>query len=379
MSYRTALFESQNIASRANLYRVCEILAGRRLDFKYDSMSFHRYNLRFEKMFNFLLSRLEAKLRVKKPFAYPVGLQIEPTINCQLTCPLCPRMKTSRGLRPGHMGWDQYEMLMREIGPRLIALALWQWGEPFLHPRIIDMVRLAHNYNIFTIISTNGQFRPKELNAEDLVRSGLDMLIINMDGATEKVFEAFRSGGSLKNVRRFTSAVVKAKRNLGSNKPLLNVRIIATKENEMEVGRVRAFARRVGADAFSVKSLCLFKSASPSNPHLPEELAYRSFQYRGMREWQEYIRMPNLCLKPWSWPTLRYNGTLLMCECDHYMHHVLGNVFNASSFREVWRNKKAQRIRSHFHHNGIVDLDFCLNCGYKLDDAIRYVKLFGST
>ena len=271
------------------------------------------------------------------------------------------------------MEWRQYAKLMREVGPYLVAVAFWQWGEPLLHPRIIEMVGLAHEYGILTMISTNGQIDPEEFRLEGLIRAGLDMLILSMDGATQPVYEAFRTGGSIEKARSFLKAFVSAKQELRRANPLINVRIVVTRENETEVQQVRSFARATGADVFSIKSVSLYYDADPANPHLPEDLSYRSFQYQGSHEAAQYRQMPTLCAKPWSSPTLRYDGTLLMCECDHDMRHALGNVFAASSFREVWRSKEAQEIRRYFPSDGQVGLDFCIRCRYKLDDAIRAV------
>ncbi len=359
--------------SRNDFQRVCKLLLKRRLDFRYDHIIFPRKRLRSRQILNALWSRLEGRLRVRKPLSYPFALQIEPTTHCQLNCSLCPRLRAISRNGPGHMEWYQYEKLLREVGPYLIVIALWQWGEPLLHPRIIDMVRLAHEYGVLTLISTNGQIDPEQFELEALIRAGLDMLIISVDGATQSVYERFRTDGSVRNVRRFTEAIVRTKQGLRRQNPLINVRMVATSGNEMEVEQIRSFARETGADIFSIKSISLYYDPDPASPHLPEKVKYRSFQYQGVREAAEYRRMPNLCLKPWQWPTLRYDGTLCACECDHDMQHVLGNVFTAPSFREVWRGKKAQEIRRHFPSDGRADLDFCIRCRYKLDDAIREV------
>lgn len=341
-------------------------------------MYFPRSNLRTGQISNFLLSRFEALLRVKRPLSYPIGLQLEPTIRCQLSCPFCPRQRIiddsgAADDREGFMDWTKYVRLLREVGPYLIAVAFWQWGEPLLHPRLADMIRLAHEYGIFTVVSTNGQIDPDSFDMQELVCSGLDMMIVSMDGYSQSVYEAFRRGGRAENVRRFSRALVKAKRDLQSPGPLVNIRTIAARESEAEIDQVRAFAGDTGADVFTIKSISLYYDPDPGNPDLPRNPNYRSFQYQSREKAEEYRKMPNFCLKPWSWPTLRYDGTLLACECNHDMSHIMGNVFTGRSFKEVWRSAPAKEIRRHFPSNGMIDLDFCLRCRYKLDDAIREV------
>lgn len=351
-------------------YRLLRACLGE-IVFPYDQVVFRRRDFSWQQKVNFLLGRLEARLHRGKPYSYPLGLQLEPTINCQLSCPYCPRTLTQKDRGDTDMSWEQYVRLMEEVGPYLIAIAFWQWGEPLQHPHISDMIRLAHSYGIITIMSTNGQKNMDGFDMDDLLTSGLDLLIVSMDGFRQTTYADFRSGGDVEKVKDFVQTFSQRKASLALKTPLINVRMIASSANESECDQVCQFAREAGADAFSVKSISLYYDADPLNPILPENRDLRSYQYQGQQESQAYQALPNLCRKPWSWPCLRYDGTLLMCECDHYMQHSLGNVFKEQSFQSVWQGEKAREIRKHFTSGGNIDLEFCQRCRYKLGDAIR--------
>jgi len=158
---------------------------------------------------------------------------------------------------------------------------------------------------------------------------------------------------------------------------LVNIRIVATADNEKEIEAVQRFARQVGADVFSVKSVSLYYDDDPEDLRLPKDRQYRSYQYQGVQEAAVYKQMPNTCRKPWAWPTLRYDGTLLICECDHQMQAPLGNGFCLLLSREgLDGGKNAAELRKHFKANGQIDLDFCKRCRYKKDDAIRVVERY---
>lgn len=358
---------------KSYLYRARRLLA-REVILPYDQIAFSRKNVSTARALNQILCRIEGGLKISRPQSYPIALQLEPTIQCQLDCPYCPRLRATKGMTLGHMEWDKYQNLMREVGPYLTAVAFWQWGEPLLHPRISEMVRLASSYGIITFISTNAQTNLDELDIEALMDSGLDMIIISMDGSSQQIYERFRASGQVEQVKTFTRELTALKKARGGKGPLINIRSIATRENEAEISAVRDFARQAGADLFSIKSLSLYYDESPQNPHLPEAKHLRSFQYRGSAEADEYRRKANYCRKPWSWPTLRYDGTLLWCECDHQMISNLGNVFASGSFKEVWQGPAAVKLRKKYKLNGSIDLEFCQRCRYKLDDAIRHVE-----
>ena len=310
-----------------------------------------------------------------RPRSFPLGLQLEPTIQCQLDCPHCARQKAITGMQEGHMRWQSYERLMSEIGPRLGAIAFWQWGEPLLHPRITDMVSLARQHGVISYISTNAQIEPDQFDMTGLIGSGLDMLIISMDGSSQPVYQQFRAGGSLERLKRFVEAAVRCRDNLKAPGPLLNIRVVATRDNEADIRQIHDYAADAGVDLFSVKSVSLYYEESAEHPALPENRDLRSFQYYSGETQQEYGRLANYCRKPWTWPTLRYDGTLLFCECDHQMIAPLGNVYSAGSFREVWRSQNAEKLRVRFGSDGLIDWEFCRRCRYKLDDAIRCVEL----
>ncbi|RPI22272.1 MAG: radical SAM/SPASM domain-containing protein [Acidobacteria bacterium] len=343
--------------------RLSGLLLNRRLDFKSDGIIFPREKLSRTQIFNLLLGRMEARLRLTRPLSYPTGLELEPTLACQLDCPLCPREGVAQ--KPGRpMQWAGYEKLMQEVGPYLLATALWRFGEPFLHPRLIEMVAMAHRYNILTLLSTNAQFDPQVVDLTGLFEAGLDHLIISTDGATPETYSYFRKGGNLEKLKDFTKTAAKIKRKLKLHNPVITVRAIATRTNEAEIEEIASLARAVGADVFTLKSLYLTGHADPAHRDLPRNYELRSLQYRGTQGAAEYRRLPYLCRKPWNWPTVCHDGTLLMCECDEGHERILGNVFADRSFRFLWRGRPAQDFRRSFPN----DVPFCQNCRFKVDD-----------
>ena len=75
------------------------------------------------------------------------------------------------------------------------------------------MVSYAHKKGIYTITSTDGHFLNKE-NARQTVLSGLDRLIISVDGTTQETYEQYRKEGQLEVVLEGAKNVVEMKRQL---------------------------------------------------------------------------------------------------------------------------------------------------------------------
>ena len=69
---------------------------------------------------------------------------IEPTNECNLRCPLCPTGAGKLKRAKGQMSFELYRRILAELDGSLERLMLYNYGEPFLHPRILDMMAEAH-------------------------------------------------------------------------------------------------------------------------------------------------------------------------------------------------------------------------------------------
>ena len=75
----------------------------------------------------------------------PRQVQIEITNRCNMDCPMCPREVLDIELE--HMDWDKFVTVVDKLKERE-NITLTGWGEPFLHPRIFDMIAYCKNVGI---------------------------------------------------------------------------------------------------------------------------------------------------------------------------------------------------------------------------------------
>ena len=137
-------------------------------------------------------------LRRPIQWGMPVTVSIEPTTACNLRCPECPSGLRAFSRDTGNLKEDFFRKTVEELHRDLFYLIFYFQGEPYINPKFLDMVNHAHQRKIFTITSTNGHFLNDE-NARRTVESGLDRLIISVDGTTQETYEQYRVGGSLDN------------------------------------------------------------------------------------------------------------------------------------------------------------------------------------
>ena len=233
-----------------------------------------------KKIVNWILMETSVFLRAKKPWGMPTHAQIEPTNFCDLRCALCP---VTEGLKRAsqHMEFATFKKLIDEIGAYLFLIILWDWGEPFLNPKVFEMISYAKKRNIKLVSSTNGHIFAKEGYAEKVVKSGLDSLIFAVDGTSQETYERYRERGDLNTVMKGIKRVVAAKREFRSRTPLINLRFIAMKHNEHEISGLQDFARSLGVDAVSIKTLNphadgrIIANEEYGNEFIPENSAVR--------------------------------------------------------------------------------------------------------
>ncbi len=109
-------------------------------------------------------------------------LNVEVTNRCNLRCGYCPVR-----LDPGRPRLDlPYDLFLDilERAPTVRTLLPFQWGEPLLHPRILDMLRAAAARGVRTFLTTNGTLLDRAMQ-EGLLTSGLSRLTVSVDGADE--------------------------------------------------------------------------------------------------------------------------------------------------------------------------------------------------
>jgi len=148
----------------------------------------------------------------------PMTLSIEPTTACNLRCPECPSGLRQFSRPTGNLKNDFFRQIISDVKGHLIYLIFYFQGEPFINPDFLKMVKHASDNGIYTITSSNGHFLSDDI-AKRTVESGLDRLIISIDGTTQEVYEQYRKEGNLENVIKGAKNVVKWKKNYLKREP----------------------------------------------------------------------------------------------------------------------------------------------------------------
>lgn len=305
---------------------------------------------------SFLVSRLLGKPIV---WGQPLAVTIEPTTACNLGCPECPSGLKSFTRPTGAIKSDFFSETIDALYRDVLYVSFYFQGEPFLHKGLLDMVRYASSKKIYTAISTNAHFLNDE-QARKTVESGLDRLIVSIDGATQATYEQYRVGGELSKVMEGAARVVKWKKALQSRTPFLVFQFLVVKPNEHELAAVREMTKQVGADALWVKSAQVQDYENDPNQLIPTLGEYSRYRKDASGKTQVKNKMPNHCWKMWHGNVISWDGKVLPCCFDKDARHQVGDLHH-SSMQEIWKNKNYSKFRSELMQSR-KNIDICANC-----------------
>jgi radical SAM protein with 4Fe4S-binding SPASM domain len=251
-----------------------------------------------------------------------------------------------------------FEQLLNQLHKDLVYLLFYFQGEPYINKDFLSLVKMAHKKGIYTATSTNAHFLDDD-KARETVESGLDRLIISIDGASQETYEQYRKEGSLNKVIEGTKNVVAWKKRLRKSTPHIIFQFLVVKPNENDIPAIYKLAEELGVDEVKLKTAQIYdyRNGSPLIPSNPKYSRYRKLAdgTYGIKN-----KLLNQCWKMWHSCVITWDGKVVPCCFDKDAHHVLGSALNVS-FAKIWRGNAYQRFRDSLLKSR-SEIDICKNC-----------------
>lgn len=288
----------------------------------------------------------------------PMSISFEPTTSCNLRCPECPSGLRSFTRPTGMLEGDLFRKTIDELHETLLYLIFYFQGEPYLHPEFTELVRYASQKGIYTATSTNAHYL-SDTNAKKTVESGLDRLIVSIDGTTQDTYEQYRVGGKLHKVIEGTKRVIEWKKKLGSSTPHIVFQFLVVKPNEHQIDELKQLAAQIGVDEVGLKTAQIYdyEQGSPLIPTLEEYSRYAKQPDGSYRIKNKFI---DHCWKMWHSCVITWDGLVVPCCFDKDAHYRLGNL-SKQSFAEAWNSSAYMEFRKSLIKSR-SEIEMCKNC-----------------
>lgn len=206
-----------------------------------------------------------------------------------------------------------------------VGVSLSRYGEPMLNKDLISMIEFAHSKNIGVDFPTNFSLKFSDEYLERLVKSGLDKIIISLDGANRETYEQYRVGGNFDIVKSNVQRLSAIKEKLHKKIPTIEWKFIVFEHNKHEIEYAKRNFKRWGFNSLS------FVSDIKSKAH-------RKAKTKQFKKGKSCFWVYNTIIIDWD-------GNIRPC-CSAGGWDI-GNALQ-TNIKLIWNNEKYQALREGF-------------------------------
>ncbi len=304
---------------------------------------------------SYLVSKITKKANIK---GFPISISFEPTTSCNLRCPECPSGLRSFTRPTGMLQTNLFKKTIDEMSERLLYLIFYFQGEPYLNPSFLELVNYASKKKIYTATSTNAHYLNDE-NAKKTIESGLDRLIISIDGTSQETYQQYRVGGNLEKVIEGTKNVLKWKKELKSSTPHVIFQFLVVKPNEHQIDEVKLLAKELGVDEVAFKTAQIYDFEN-GNSLIPTIDKYARYEETNEGKFKIKNKLIDHCWKMWHSCVITWDGIVVPCCFDKDAEYRLGNL-QKETFAQLWQGKAYNDFRTTLMASR-GNIEMCKNC-----------------
>ncbi len=272
---------------------------------------------------------------------------------CNLRCPFCVTGAKEQTMPQGFMSVDNFARIIDKIRPFAELIGLYNWGEPFLNPRVFQIIRTAAVHGIKVHIDSNLSFRDfDDAYVDAVIDSGLYSLFASIDGVSQESYQTYRVGGNAARVFANLEKLIRAKKRRGAAHPILGWQFHVSRFNEHEMAAA-------AAKAAELQIGIVFKRLS-SPPSWWSSMHHQAAMILKGAEWfnRTYTPPPNPdlalirlhpnvsgpCAQLFGTMVIAWNGDVLPCTCVEGNEYVMGNLLE-QTLEAVWNGPQFRRSR----------------------------------
>jgi len=261
------------------------------------------------------------------------------------------------------MSLEEFRKIVNQF-PRLKDLTFAGYGEPFVNPHLVSMIRYGKEKGLSVRVITNGKLLPR-FNPRTIIESGLDRIDISIHAAEPETFRYIRgeNDGHLEEVKKSVHILVRERARNGGT-PTIVINIVAMKPNLKEIPRVIDWAIHIGADEVSIARLTIFgkgaQAVSLDKNHMKELVRYkREGEKKGMTV--ILCDRGDYCYDLWNHIIIKADGSVIPCvglDSDYS----LGNLHTISA-GDLWNSQAYQGLRQDFLSGILKECKRCAQGG----------------
>jgi MoaA/NifB/PqqE/SkfB family radical SAM enzyme len=283
---------------------------------------------------------------------FPSQIIVDVTEHCNLACIHCPHSEfvKSKAFSGANLDVELHKKLIDEVATD--GLGICQYlrytanGEPFLHPKIEEMLEYAcKNSKTKINVTTNGMLLT-ESKAKKLLDIGVDVFDISIDAFTNETYSKIRINGDLDKTRANVLGLIGLIKKY-HYKTKVVVSFVEQPLNMHEALDFEKFWKGKGIDYVVIRKL---HSAGGAKEEIKLKMD---------KAFRKILRKP--CVYPWERLVLTPSGTIGFCPAD-WKHESQIADFKNHTIKEIWKGDYMKRLREAHLKNDFSGFDLCEQC-----------------
>jgi MoaA/NifB/PqqE/SkfB family radical SAM enzyme len=293
--------------------------------------------------------------------SHPEVAQIEVTNRCNFNCAMCQRIPLKVPIKD--MDFSLYKKVIDRLGP-IKEVTLTGWGEPLMHPKIVEMIKYAKDKRKRVCLTLNGSLLTENL-AKRLIKVNLDSISFSIDE-----IKTPKSGTlahpitiQIKNIENFMKMIRDRK-----ERPEAIIQTTLHQGKEKEILEVLKWASKIGTDLVNLNRLDIRFNKKLKRPNFEQEKQFVKKldevgkKYKIQTEFRPHVafsgnnrkiyralapfmhRGGKHCLRVYNYLYVNLKGKVTPC-CALPLWTV-GDLLE-EDLDDIWRSEKFKRFREH--------------------------------
>jgi MoaA/NifB/PqqE/SkfB family radical SAM enzyme len=260
----------------------------------------------------------------------PSSLRLEASSVCQLRCPTCPTAsgEIHKVIGKGFLQAADFRRLLEANADTLRHVELSNFGEPFLNPNLLDIMRIAAEFGVeLTMINGANLNSVRDEVLEGLVKYGVRAIHCSLDGASDAIYAIYRRRGDFSRVISNIRKINDLKCKYGVVYPQLSWNFVVFGHNEHELPQARRMAAELGMTFCPKLSWDSDLSPVRDAEMVKHETGFAAATRETLLD-KKIIYLDFICNELWDKPQVNFDGRVLGC-CINRWQEYGGNAFES--------------------------------------------------
>jgi radical SAM protein with 4Fe4S-binding SPASM domain len=278
----------------------------------------------------------------------PEALRLETTNTCNLNCPMCDTGSSTR--EKGFMSTKLFEDSMIQAKAMGIKKAsLHTIGEPFVYPKMTELVGIAENHNFVLKARSNGVLTKRIKSTYKKYSPSLPKVTLSIDSADKSTYEKIREGAKFEELINSLEEIKRINKTRSNNKKMtIHNKVVISSDN-----------------IFGIKDIFSFYEPyiEPHNHvfNLANNMGLNKNFFSNKQDFKNLFVPMVPCNAVMNTLNILHDGRVSACQCREYNGDFIIGDLKENSLQEIYFGENVEKMREK-HRTGKNLHPTCQNC-----------------